>query len=89
MAQASVYDQILDYTQRLGMHPEVGGDVRDRTAALKRQPHATRHELIGVLLRTGHNECFLSREPKSSFGSLRQTVKISSGASLGSDLPSN
>jgi len=31
-------------------------DVGDRPAALKRQPHAARHQLIGVLLRSGHYE---------------------------------
>jgi len=45
--------------QRLGMHPEIRGDMRDRSAALKRQPDAASNQLIGILLRSGHNECFL------------------------------
>ena len=56
-----------------GCIPRSRGDGGDRPAALQRQPHTALDQLIGVLLRSGHNECFLSGGPKSSFGSLRQT----------------
>lgn len=41
-------------SQRLGMHAQVRGDMRDRPAALKRQPDPMVHQLIGVLLRSCH-----------------------------------
>ncbi|MBA3746375.1 MAG: hypothetical protein H0W96_02650 [Solirubrobacterales bacterium] len=50
------------------------------SGALTRLAHTARDQLIGVLLGSGHNECFLSR-PKSSFGSLRQTQPASVGSS--------
>ena len=42
--------------QRLGAHAQISGDLRDRPAALKRQPHATGDQFVGVLLRTGHDD---------------------------------
>jgi hypothetical protein len=36
------------------MDAQVGGDVRDRPAALQRQSDPTRNQFIGVLLRTSH-----------------------------------
>ena len=45
--------------QRLRVHAEIGRDMRDRAIALQRQPHAASHELVGVLLRSGHDEFFL------------------------------
>jgi len=41
-------------TQRLSMDAKVRRDMRDRPAALQREPNATRDELIGVLLRASH-----------------------------------
>jgi hypothetical protein len=41
--------------QRLGAHAQVGGDLRDRAAALQRQPHTAADQLIGVLPRTCHD----------------------------------
>jgi hypothetical protein len=42
-------------TQRLGMDPKITSDLRDRTAALERQPHATREQLLGLLPRSRHD----------------------------------
>jgi hypothetical protein len=37
------------------MDPEIGSDVRDRTATLARQPDATLEQLLGVLPRSRHD----------------------------------
>ena len=41
--------------QLLGVHPQIARDLSDRPAALQRQAHASLDELVGVLLRTGHD----------------------------------
>ena len=64
--------------KRLRIDPQITRHRSDRTTALERQAHSSADQLIGILLRTGHNDCFLSRGPKSSFRSLRQTQPASS-----------
>jgi Integrase core domain len=41
--------------QRLGVDPEITGDVRDRTAALKGKPHPALEQLLWVLPRSRHD----------------------------------
>ena len=72
-------------TQRLGVHPEIGGDMRDRPAALKRQANTSLHELVGVLLGSGHDRDFLSRgtNPRNEASvdpSLAQIVRCTRGS---------
>ena len=40
--------------RRLGVHPQVLGDVRDRPAGLQRQPHTALDQLIWVLPGSWH-----------------------------------
>jgi hypothetical protein len=40
--------------QRLGVHPEIGRDVRDRPLALQGETDAALHQFVGVLLRSRH-----------------------------------
>src|SRR4051812_41199459 len=40
--------------QRLGMHPEVVCDMRDRPLALQSETNTAPDQLVGVLLRSGH-----------------------------------
>src|SRR5262249_48608296 len=41
--------------QRLGVNPEITGDVSDRAAALKRQPDAALKQLLRILPRPRHD----------------------------------
>ena len=41
--------------QRLLVDPQISGDVRDRPAALKRQPDAALEQLLGILPRSRHD----------------------------------
>jgi RHS repeat-associated protein len=56
------------------MHPEIVRHVRDRPLALKRDPHRSRHHLIGELLRSSHSSAeSLSARTSSWPRGLRQT----------------
>jgi hypothetical protein len=64
VASAAVGLDLTDpLAQRLGMHAEIGRDMRDRTLALQRKPDRPPHQLLGVLLRSSHGlESFSSRQ---------------------------
>src|SRR4051794_37953613 len=60
--------------QRLRVDAQIVGDVRDRPVAFQREAHASRDQLIGILLRTGHGDgASPPARTESSHRSLRET----------------